>query len=197
MDRAPAVTLTLDCHPATPDPAVGPVTVTAQWCDGPALRLRYRLHAAPGRILVPPPGPLRRADELWRQTCCEAFLAPVGESRYVELNLSPSRAWALYTFTGEREGMDSPEVSEPPVIAVLQSPTELEVVASVPLATLPHWCLGRRLRLGLSAVVATAAGGRSYWALAHPGPRPDFHRPAGRCAELAPFPHGSVGPPTD
>jgi len=30
-------------------------------------------------------------------------------------------------------------------------------------------------RLGLSAVIEEAGGGRSYWALAHPPGKPDFH----------------------
>ena len=35
------------------------------------------------------------------------------------------------------------------------------------------------LRLGLSAVIETTDGALSYWALAHPAPRPDFHQRAG------------------
>jgi hypothetical protein len=34
-------------------------------------------------------------------------------------------------------------------------------------------------RLGLAAVVEDAAGGKSYWALRHPRPTPDFHDAAG------------------
>jgi hypothetical protein len=35
------------------------------------------------------------------------------------------------------------------------------------------------LRLGLAAVIERTDGGHSYWALTHPGDRPDFHDPAG------------------
>jgi hypothetical protein len=35
------------------------------------------------------------------------------------------------------------------------------------------------LRLGLAAVIERADDGLSYWALAHPSERPDFHDPAG------------------
>jgi hypothetical protein len=32
-------------------------------------------------------------------------------------------------------------------------------------------------RLGLSAIIEEASGRRSYWALAHPPGKPDFHHP--------------------
>ena len=41
-------------------------------------------------------------------------------------------------------------------------------------------------RLGLSAVIEETAGRKSYWALAHPGGRPDFHHAAGLAYDLAP-----------
>ena len=40
--------------------------------------------------------------------------------------------------------------------------------------------------LGLSAVIEEASGAKSYWALAHPPGRPDFHHADGFAAELTP-----------
>ena len=46
-----------------------------------------------------------RADELWKTTCFEAFLRPMGEESYREWNFAPSSQWAAYRFTGYRQGM--------------------------------------------------------------------------------------------
>jgi hypothetical protein len=35
---------------------------------------------------------------------------------------------------------------------------------------------GKDLAAAVAAVITTIDGGKSHWALVHPGPRPDFHR---------------------
>ena len=47
--------------------------------------------------------------------------------------------------------------------------------------------LAGALRLGASAVIETADGALSYWALAHPAGRPDFHHADGFALDLAPL----------
>jgi hypothetical protein len=42
------------------------------------------------------------------------------------------------------------------------------------LSALPHKATWR---LGLSAVIEDSSGAKSYWALAHPPGKPDFHHP--------------------
>ena len=59
-----------------------------------------------------------RADELWRTTCFEAFLKPMGQSSYTEWNFAPSGDWASYAFSDYREGMSEAEVNAPPYIRV-------------------------------------------------------------------------------
>jgi hypothetical protein len=53
--------------------------------------------------------------------------------------------------------------------------------AAVPIAGLPPlpW------RYGLSAVIEEEGGNLSYWAIAHPEGKPDFHAPACFVGELA------------
>lgn len=55
---------------------------------------------------------------------------------------------------------------------------EYELVASF--GTRPN-----ATRLGLSAVVEENDGTKSYWALAHPGRRPDFHHAESFVLELS------------
>ncbi|MBI1251562.1 MAG: hypothetical protein GC189_08835 [Alphaproteobacteria bacterium] len=56
---------------------------------------------------------------------------------------------------------------------------EVDLSSVKDLATVP-W------RVGLSAVIETIDGGKSYWAIAHPSERPDFHHSDSFVCELAP-----------
>ena len=142
------------------------------------LRLRYRLHGDLPRIRVPSASRAGRADGLWRHTCFEAFLHAGTAPRYLELNFSPSGQWAAYRFSGYRDGREPLELEEPPRIVVRREGGagrggSLELAASVRLPV--PGAIGRKLRLGLCAVVEDDAGGLSYWALRHAAGRPDFH----------------------
>lgn len=116
-----------------------------------------------------------RADELWRHTCFEAFVR-TGEG-YREYNLSPSGAWASYRFDGYRRGMA--EAKEGAGVAGLDGASDL--VALEGRIELPEDAAGP---LALSAVIEDADGRISYWALAHPSDKPDFHHPDSFVLEL-------------
>ena len=68
-----------------------------------------------------------------------------------------------------------------PAIAVERGASEVELRAEV--SGLPDDGLWR---VGLTAVVEDVEGRISYWALAHPGEKPDFHHPDSFVLELAP-----------
>lgn len=131
------------------------------------LALRYDLTGDVGGLVLPPPAAPDRTDELWRHTCFEAFARDPGGEAYTEVNLAPSTQWAAYRFDGYREGM-RPADMPPPAIAVRQTDNGLQLSAELALADAPF-------RLGLTAVIEEAGGRISYWALAHPPGRPDFH----------------------
>ncbi|MFN3943947.1 MAG: DOMON-like domain-containing protein [Allosphingosinicella sp.] len=133
------------------------------------LHLTYALTGELRQIRLPPPAPRLRRDELWRTTCFEAFVARPDGS-YAEFNLSPSGAWAAYRFESYREGMGPLDIP-PPDIRTGSADDRLTVEVAVALP----W--GGPVRLGLSAVVEEAEGVISYWALAHPAAKPDFHHP--------------------
>lgn len=152
-------------HPDSPASPVTSVEVSVRDL-GEALLLTFEARGDIGRLALPPPGE-GRADELWRSTCFEAFLADAEGDGYVEINLSPSSQWAAYRFTGYREGMKLLQLAEPEVRVAIAG-ERLSVAAPLALTR------GAR-RLGLSAVVEAADGTKSYWALAHPPGAPDFH----------------------
>jgi hypothetical protein len=120
------------------------------------------------------PTELSRTDGLWEHTCCEAFIA--FEGGYCEFNLSPSGDWAFYRFTGYRAGATDPEIV-PPVVQAHRHGDLWQLQAHIDLSGLPFLRHDRPWRMGLSAVMETKDGEKTYWALAHPSDKPDFHHP--------------------
>lgn len=122
-----------------------------------------------------------RRDELWRHTCCEAFIKT--RSGYYEFNFAPNGDWAAYRFTGYREGMGQPEIASPEVGAHRHGDL-WQLQAYLDLSGLPGLRDDDPLAIGLSAVIETKVGDISYWALAHPSDKPDFHHPDSFVLEL-------------
>lgn len=131
------------------------------------LWLRFTVWGAVDRIVWPADAEPGRADDLWRHTCFEAFVAT--DDGYVEFNLSPSRQWAAYRFDGPRVGMRNAE--ETASVAPLDLARDM--VALEARITIPN---GAK-RVALSAVIEAVGGSTTYWALAHPSDKPDFHHP--------------------
>ena len=115
-----------------------------------------------------------RKDRLWEETCLELFLGEEGSERYWEFHLSPAGHWNVYRFTSYRKSM-----REEPAFAALPFRIRTErgaVTVSLNLDVGRIIPAGTAIEAGISAVLRSVTGGRSHWALAHPGPRPDFHR---------------------
>jgi len=158
--------VTLVPHPATPSAGLQ-VQTQARRRDG-VLSLEYRVTGPVAALRLPQPSARARTDGLWRTTCFEAFAGRA--EGYSEYNLSPSGAWAAYGFDAYRSGM-APLEQSAPLIVTRQTPDTLVVTADV---ILPADADGR---IGLTAVLETLDGAISYWALAHPSDKPDFHHP--------------------
>ena len=103
---------------------------------------------------------------------------------YHEFNLAPSGEWEANAFHRyrEREGPDATGLE--PHVAVRASPRSIELEATIRLDLLSAGLARARLVLGLSAVIESADGSLSYWALAHPPGRPDFHHTDAFALEL-------------
>jgi hypothetical protein len=168
-------------HPDHPPSTITGVEARITGLDANWLRLRWRIEGA-GRLVVPPFAGKGRADGLWKTTCFEAFVKPDGGEAYAELNLSPSERWAAYDFASYREGMaERPFPREPECTMRLGSSFAI-FDAAIPAGALPSLPCA----LGLSAVIEEEGGTISYWALAHPAGKPDFHDPACFAARLEP-----------
>ena len=162
----------LQPHPAAPGTTVARLSVDVDCCADGALHLRYTLQARLDAMRIPPPRPPAAVDGLWAHSCCEAFVGVDGPRAYREFNFSPSGEWPLYAFADYRQQVAAPAELPAPAIAVQRDAHALVLDVRLDAAALPR---GGPLQLGLSAVVESIDGALSYWALLHPGPRPDFH----------------------
>ncbi|MGB5582901.1 MAG: DOMON-like domain-containing protein [Gammaproteobacteria bacterium] len=166
----------LVCHPRTPSRSIGAIKVQVVSATNGILALTFVLQGNLASLRIPAERPGRRMDELWRQTCFEAFLMAGDGPGYREYNFSPSGEWAAYAFSDYRQGDDqqagvTTDESDP-VLRVHRSSQRLALEAEIP-SELPP--LTRPIRVGLSAVVEAVNGDLSYWALRHPPGKPDFH----------------------
>lgn len=102
------------------------------------------------------------------------------DGKYLEFNLSPASHWAAYHFDGYRNGMQDLAV-EAPSISTASIGNSFAVGADIELSAQN---LAQSGELALSAVIEERDGTKSYWALAHPPGKPDFHHPTCFAATL-------------
>jgi len=139
-----------------------------------SLLLHYYLTGI-GNIVIPPHAGWARANELWRHTCFEAFVRAAPGRAYYEFNFAPSTQWAAYRFGGYRSGMSFANEIGTPSIELRYNAECFELRAHLKLDGLPDLPNDLAWRLGLAAVIEETSGRKSYWALAHPPGKPDFH----------------------
>jgi hypothetical protein len=159
--------LILQPHPASPPSPVEQIVVYFERVNRFRFWAQFELRGALSQVVWPASVLGGRADDLWRTTCFEAFLK--GDGPYWEFNFSPSQQWASYSFDAYRSGQrPAAEVAAPAQLELEESYAELEVTFEQPPGV---------THLGLSAVIQSIDGAISYWALAHPSAKPDFHHP--------------------
>ena len=165
----------LRLHPDSRDFAVAHIEVGIARPRADSLVLSYIVTGKMSDVRMPPVMAAVRSDELWRHTCFEAFVRASSGAAYYEFNFAPSTQWAAYRFSSYRGGMCvAAEISAPP-IEVRSSPERYTLQASLALDRLSGLSRQDLWRLGLSALIEDTSGRKSYWALAHPPGKPDFH----------------------
>ena len=139
------------------------------------LSIEYELRADMSEIVLPvrTEKPARR-DMLWKETCFEMFLAPVGSEKYREFNLSPSGHWNVYCFNSYRQGMreDDKFIELPFKVEKSSKFLRLSLEAGTEIF-MPGPC---SFDIGITAVVRRGTGNAAYWALSHTVSEPDFHK---------------------
>lgn len=114
-----------------------------------------------------------RKDKLWETTCFELFIGEIGKKEYLEVNVSPSGDWNVYSFTDYRQGMmPHKEIS---ITDFFNGQNLAEFKAGFTVNTKIS-----DLTLGVCAVLKLNSGENTYWALQHDGDKPDFHNQKAR-----------------
>jgi hypothetical protein len=150
------------------------------------LTLHYSVSGKTSNLNLPQPVSPARADGLWRRTCFEVFVLALPGVSYFEFHFAPSRQWAAYRFDSYRSGMRELGPVAGPQIEMQAKAASYELRAT--LASEDPTVLAGDVawRIGVSAVIEEANKRLSYWALAHPHGKPDFHRSDCFAVELHP-----------
>jgi len=172
-------------HPDSLGLAAARVEVTVTRPRADRLVLSYVVTGKISDIRLPPTVPAARADGLWQHTCFEAFVRAASGPSYYEFNFAPSTEWAAYRFDSYRNGMGAAEIGAP-AIEGRSNPDSYTLQASLELDRLPDLSREASWRLGLSALIEDQNGRMSYWALAHPPGKPDFHHADSFALEFSP-----------
>jgi hypothetical protein len=163
--------VSLVSHPQSPPRGIHGVDVRWLETGDGRLVLRWLVNGVDA-LAVPAFAGKGRGEGLWQATCGELFLKDREGAGYREFNFSPSERWAAYRFDGYREGMRDEDITPPEV------GSEAGQYLFVMTALLDASVLAGSDRAGLSAVIEEKDGTKSYWAIAHPAEKPDFHDPA-------------------
>lgn len=171
-----------------PDPALPAVRSFAAQVGMAAghLVLRFALEGEIDALRLPEPAPQPEPrDGLWQHTCLEAFLGDGDSPRYAEFNFSPSGCWAGYAFSQPRVRDASTLADAAQGMVCRHDRRTLRLDARIDIAGL-GWPVTPAAPIGLSAVLEGRDGHLTYWALGHPGAKPDFHDRRGWRARVAP-----------
>lgn len=205
--------LLLKPHPATPPDAISGVSCGISWGNPGEWVFSFIVSEPPEALRLPKAVAAARADDLWQTTCFELFLRRPDERGYIEFNFSPSGRWAAWAFDDYREGRRDLEIAAPRImtsdpeqfarasLARLEDlgvdPETARSLAApiVPSGPISQFALNAMLEdsrfvaegpwlASVTAVIEEAHGAKSYWALAHPSDKPDFHHPDSFVLEL-------------
>lgn len=174
----------LKLHPDSRCDAVTGIEVEVLRPQPDALTLQYFVSGKIGALLLPRLRGPSRTDQLWKHTCLEAFVRAGPNEAYYEFNFSPSMQWAAYGFDSYRSGMRAVNEIDSVRVNVSSDGACYQLQVSLELVGLPGLPNGAAWQLGLAAVIEEASGNVSYWALAHPPGKPDFHHADGFALEL-------------
>jgi hypothetical protein len=151
--------------------------------QGNLLTLTYVLSGDLDQVRIPIPSARpSREYRLWEETCFELFIGAKYFSPYWEVNLSPSGSWNIFRFSDYRKNM-AEETAVPTLpVRVTRQPDVLEIQTKISLETL--LLKNQPIRAGASAVIKGDDGNLTFWTLAHPSPKPDFHCKGAFCIQI-------------
>jgi hypothetical protein len=142
------------------------------------LSLRFQLHDPEQIALWPKQVDGHRSQTLWKGTCFELFARQINRQDYCEWNFGPDQCWGFFDHSAprvQRLPRNFSGLRAPPRASSEGAIKSVEAMVDVT-QSLPALQLGVSIQVGLSAVIATAAG-LEYFALSHVNSqKADFHQ---------------------
>ncbi|WP_299402271.1 DOMON-like domain-containing protein [Acaryochloris sp. IP29b_bin.148] len=143
--------------------------------NGEQLAIAYTVSGHLEQVRIPSPSlsPTRQYN-LWEATCLEFFLGLPNQPHYWEFNLSPAGDWNVFHLEDYRQNLREALAVDAVSLQVASDASRLTLSLRFNLADL--MAPSQPLEVGICAVIQSAQGQLSYWALTHPGSEADFHR---------------------
>lgn len=113
-----------------------------------------------------------RANELWKATCFELFLANSKHEAYYELNFSSSFSWNFYRLSAYRAELEEMALLSSPKIEILRKEDEVQVFFEL---ALEAGFLAQFDLYNVAVVLLNKENERGFWSLKEMREAPDFH----------------------
>ena len=136
------------------------------------VHLTFMLNGEIKNYIVPNKEKLKRANELWKTTCFELFLANSKEEKYYELNISPTLAWNFYTLSEYRAVPKEVAEEIEPLIMSRRDEENYEITFELESKTVNFEAFDT---FNLACILLSNAKKRTFWSLNPQHGLPDFH----------------------
>lgn len=114
-----------------------------------------------------------RANELWKQSCLEFFIAEKGASEYWEFNVSPSGLWNFYHLEDYRKNLKEDFRVQLTRFEREDDKKSIRISCILNCEGLPTI---NQPEVGISVVLSHLNQNNSFWAIKHTDQSPNFHR---------------------
>ena len=112
----------------------------------------------------------QRANELWKATCFELFLADSKAETYYELNFSSSLAWNFYALKHYRAEVSEVKLLNDPIIQVFEENESFKIELE-----LEGFDFSKFDICNLTCILLTKENERTFWSSKKMDEKPDFH----------------------
>jgi len=112
----------------------------------------------------------KRADELWKATCFELFLANSKKEEYYELNFSSSLAWNFYYLKTYRADVTEVTNVSTPQIELHKTNNSFKITIELELENLEEFDI-----CNVACIVLRKNEERTFWSKKHQNSVADFH----------------------
>jgi hypothetical protein len=120
--------------------------------------------------IFPSPSTVKRADELWKGTCFELFLAHANTKEYYEFNISPSLAWNFYSLKDYRSLPHEVQLRTEPTIQTYKEKNIYTIEYK-----LEEFYFESFESYNLTAILLSQTKERTFWSSKQMKGTPDFH----------------------